>query len=361
MVSQQDLSQSRLIEIGRNSTQMSALQKYLAENYLNASNPNDTTENEVSLDQSGTDYELRDKKKKKKKSKKSKQNESVRVIDDGDDDLFRSNRDSDEEEALGDTEIEHIPEQKILEPKVQKKTSGNGWKKVGETNSADMPTLESNTSVRIKEEEEQDIKPTMLKHGLQTPDQVTAYLKHKEETERAMIESLERPEQETVYRDASGRRIDIQAKRREAQLEAQRAEEKRKHLLKNINKGIVQQEQKEAERLLEQQGLSYTRNINDADRNRELQARVDTFNDPAAGFLSQKRLSRKHEQLQEGTVNLREMKQYKGHYTPNRFGIAPGYRWDGVDRSNGFESLWIKKQREREERKNLEYKLSYDV
>jgi len=174
--------------------------------------------------------------------------------------------------------------------------------------------------------------------GLQTAGQVTAALKRKEKQERkAMQEAGLDPTgkaQETIYRDASGRSINVGMKRAEMRAKAEEDERKKQEELES-RKGDVQRREKEERKadLAEAKVMGVARYANDKKLNEELKDR-ERWNDPMAQLLATKRAAK-------GGKSKGGGKSYQGAFEPNRYGIRPGWRWDGVDRGNGFERKWF--------------------
>ncbi|KAF9042639.1 hypothetical protein BDZ89DRAFT_1128545 [Hymenopellis radicata] len=145
--------------------------------------------------------------------------------------------------------------------------------------------------------------------------------------------------QETVYRDATGRKIDTKAARAEAARKKRELEEKEAQKME-WGKGLVQRDEAEQNKkeLEKQRNKKGFRHADDEDLNEELKAK-ELWNDPAAAFLTKKK------------AKGPKLPQYNGPPPPpNRFGIRPGYRWDGVDRSNGFEKKFFQNQNAKKRR-----------
>jgi pre-mRNA-splicing factor CWC26 len=103
------------------------------------------------------------------------------------------------------------------------------------------------------------------------------------------------------------------------------------------------------EELDEARFMTVARKVDDEDMNKELKEQ-DRWNDPAAQFLSKK----------EGGKSKSGKPLYKGAAAPNRYGIRPGHRWDGVDRGNGWEAERFKALNRVERNKDLEYTWQMD-
>ena len=208
-------------------------------------------------------------------------------------------------------------------------------------------TLQEGTGAAIKEEspppaadEQPQVVETPFVGGLVSAAQLKKVLpqNHMAKSEDLTVDEIARA-QETVYRDATGKKIDTKAARAEAARLKREREEKEAQKME-WGKGLVQREEQEQRRLeLERQrGKAFARHADDEDLNEELKTK-ELWNDPAAAFLTVRFTLQQFLSpilillvcLQKKKVKGPRKPQYSGPPPPpNRFGIKPGYRWDGV-------------------------------
>lgn len=189
------------------------------------------------------------------------------------------------------------------------------------------------------------------KAGLQTAAQTAAMMDAaRKKREKEKRDTKDEGQGETVYRDATGRRIDVQLRRAEMRKEE---EEKRRKAMKEMEaqKGDVQRLDKENRKreLEDAKLLTLARFADDEEMNDELRGR-ERWDDPMAAYVEKK----------GGGKSRTGRPLYKGASQPNRYGIRPGHRWDGVDRGNGFEKDWFQARGRKERNKQLEYEWQMD-
>eukprot|EP00550_Attheya_septentrionalis_P004396 CAMPEP_0198280314 /NCGR_PEP_ID=MMETSP1449-20131203/402_1 /TAXON_ID=420275 /ORGANISM="Attheya septentrionalis, Strain CCMP2084" /LENGTH=401 /DNA_ID=CAMNT_0043975627 /DNA_START=71 /DNA_END=1276 /DNA_ORIENTATION=- len=160
---------------------------------------------------------------------------------------------------------------------------------------------------------------------------------------------------ETVYRDKStGRKVDMMKQVMDQESRAKDAKLAAELAQKELTKGRVQKEA-DQQRILERQAMEqqpFARSV--ADTSLE-EMRKDTIRegDPMAIYAM------KNQRTKGKKTNQPARPVYKGPQPkPNRYGIRPGYRWDGVDRGNGFEDKVLSQQHSSNRKKEDAYKWS---
>ncbi|ELU06842.1 hypothetical protein CAPTEDRAFT_228530, partial [Capitella teleta] len=183
-------------------------------------------------------------------------------------------------------------------------------------------------------------------------------LKQKEEDAFAqMDDTILGKGAQTIQRDKSGKKRDMLM---EAEMEREKlAKEAAKQAkYKQWGKGLKQAEfqQNALDDALHESSKPLARYKDDQDLDAMLKAQ-ERDGDPMLQFM------RKKKAKQKKAKGDPERPRYRGpEGPPNRFGIMPGYRWDGVNRSIGFEAKLFNKRVESSTNKELAYKWSsYDL
>ncbi|GAB6028538.1 bud site selection protein [Chamberlinius hualienensis] len=180
------------------------------------------------------------------------------------------------------------------------------------------------------------------KAGLQNAKALKEEIELLKERERRQFEKMDSEisgkNAATIVRDrATGKRRNLEEEEKQKALERE-IQAKRDAKYKQWGKGLKQLEMQKSklEDDIKEVDKPLARYEGDADLEKMLKEQ-ERDGDPMLAFIQQKKRSKN-----PGN----DLPKYNGAAPPppNRFNILPGYRWDGVDRSNGFEKARYTRQ-----------------
>ncbi|KAF5277010.1 hypothetical protein FQR65_LT16089 [Abscondita terminalis] len=198
-----------------------------------------------------------------------------------------------------------------------------------------------------------DGKTAGLQNATELVAENEAFRKREDDLFKSMSAEYTGVNAQTVLRDRRTGKIRDLKKEEEDKLEKQRQEEINKEKYSRWGKGLKQVE--DYENKLQQDVVEMNKPLaryaNDEDLERYLKEQ-EREGDPMLDYIRKKKRSK---DVETG----RPIKpQFEGEFMPNRFGIRPGHRWDGVDRSNGYEKKWIDVQNAKQAIQEEVYKWS---
>lgn len=140
---------------------------------------------------------------------------------------------------------------------------------------------------------------------------------------------------EVKIRERRGRKRDYEKEMEEEQVKNEK-ELERKKVYDRWGKGLKQVEATESrlQEMAHEMSKPLARTADDEDLQDYLKNQ-ERLEDPMLQYMRNKKKETNRK------MGVEEKPMYQGNYPENRFGIRPGYRWDGVDRSNGYEKKYF--------------------
>ncbi|XP_066156844.1 BUD13 homolog [Euwallacea fornicatus] len=225
-----------------------------------------------------------------------------------------------------------------------------------ENNRKDKTKKKSRWEVHKQDPEEDKLKKTLdgKKAGLQNAKdlikETSELRKREDELFKKMSAEVSGANAATVVR---GKKKDIDWEEEERK---RKKEEENKEKYHKWGKGLKQVEDanEKIKNDIYEMSKPLARYADDEDLEKYLKEQ-EREGDPMLKYIRQKK--KKKNVIKEGKPLTQ---QYEGDAPANRFAIRPGYRWDGVDRSNGYEKKWFEVQNSQQASVEESYKWSIE-